>query len=888
LALLFHEKIGLGTVALDTQNMKNNYRILSILLVLACLSACGGSGSGRNPTSTAVVDSAMDSHGAMCVLESPLNTIGDSPVMAVNGTTFTMDHQPDAPGALELPISNPGPQPAGACTGNTSYRFGSGIYDTTGPIGGSPTGHSDLVGHVLPPQVPNGIHTRLYARAFAIESPCNGKRVMFVSDDHGFPSALLRQEIIKAIEEDPVLSKSYGSDNFMLSSTHTHAGTGGFGDGAVLPALPSGTPQTIDDVYALALGSGGGVNYFDSDNFQILVTGIVEAARRAHANLEAHVNPEIIRMSVGELLNANHNRDPLAYRQNSPLERARYLNENGNEIRVNKRFVQLDFVRKNRSAVGVLNWFGVHPTAMGNHNRLISSDTKGYASLGFEKLMGTVYEADSGSADNFVAAFAQTDEGDAVVDLFVFDPDVNGSDAPGAGVPYRNRYGTDDPYEFSDPGFALGSQKAVEAFGTKELAQALRQFGQGDTISGPVDYRAFWVDMSSITIDDPVVRDNIEFSDLPAALYADSPKTTCSSGAGLGFLAGAPNGFGMIAAGNACIASAPEPYLDDARNHYNGLFNGPNYFTVYADNTPTMVPIPSVLIADTVAPVLCLRAMVDPAIACHKEKPVVTEYPSYLAPFQIFRVGNLAILGLPWEITTMAARRLRQTVLDALAPVGVDTVVIAGLSNGYLSYLTTREEYSAQMYEGGSTVYGPWQLAAVQQESRRLALSLANEQPAPQGPDPETFSTGDPAPITTDQPADFGKLLVDAKPDYQQGDTVDVSWQAGYPGNDPKTMSSYLYVERQNAQGRWDIVATDRDPELVFVWHWSQNPILVAQHTVDLSTAQAMWKIPNNTPAGTYRIRHEGVYRLDASQEPEPYTGTTNIFKVVGNPAICP
>ena len=43
-------------------------------------------------------------------------------------------------------------------------------------------------------------------------------------------------------------------------------------------------------------------------------------------------------------------------------------------------------------------------------------------------------------------------------------------------------------------------------------------------------------------------------------------------------------------------------------------------------------------------------------------------------------------------------------------------------------------------------------------------------------------------------------------------DTVDVSWVAGYPGNDLKTMSSYLYVERQDAAGTWRVVTTDKDP----------------------------------------------------------------------------
>src|SRR3546814_3135328 len=83
----------------------------------------------------------------------------------------------------------------------------------------------------------------------------------------------------------------------------------------------------------------------------------------------------------------------------------------------------------------------------------------------------------------------------------------------------------------------------------------------------------------------------------------------------------------------------------------------------------------------------------------------ISDWNSDVCPsdlFQIFRIGNLAVLGVPFEVTTMSGRRLRKTVLDALSPVGVDTVIIAGLSNDYLHYMATREEYSAQMYEGSS------------------------------------------------------------------------------------------------------------------------------------------------------------------------------------------
>ncbi len=38
--------------------------------------------------------------------------------------------------------------------------------------------------------------------------------------------------------------------------------------------------------------------------------------------------------------------------------------------------------------------------------------------------------------------------------------------------------------------------------------------------------------------------------------------------------------------------------------------------------------------------------------------------------------------------------------------------MIAGLTNTYSSYITTREEYAAQRYEAASTIFGPSTLDA--------------------------------------------------------------------------------------------------------------------------------------------------------------------------------
>ena len=862
--------------------LKRRAWVLAVLPVVL-LAGCGGSNSpdGASPGQASLPPEAS------CVLKSPALAIGTTPELTVNGTTYTRSHVPDAPGPLETPRKNVG-SVEGPCRGNDRFRFGSGLYDTTGPIGGQPTGHADLAGMVLPPQPQIGIHTRLYARAFVIESPCNGKRVVYVSDDHTFSTALVRQEVLKRLAADASLGGKYSGDNVMLSATHTHAAGGGYGDPTVFPALPAGVPQPFIDVYSYAQSLALSVSPFDADNFEAIVDGITRAIVRAHRNLEAHPQTAAVKLSIGELLDTNRSRDPPAYKQNSPTERALYVNKAGNEIEVDKRFMQLSFVRDDGSAAGVLNWFGVHPTVMGNHGLMISSDNKGEASLGFEKLMRTRYVPDAttnDAADNFVAAFAQTDEGNSVPDLFIFDKDTNGSDAPGAGVPYRYRLGTDDPYDFDTPYYERGLPKASAIFGTKQLAQALRQYAKGDALSGPIDYRLFYVDMSAVTIDDPLITERSTFADLPAALYPQQ-RNTCTGAVGLGKLVGGANGPAFGAAGFACVVDAPVDVTNDLRNHYNGLFNGSGAITAVVEGNKINVPVNGVALYSVVTPVLCTAQLLMPQYECQREKVVVTEFGGSPAPIQLFRIGNLAILGVPWEVTTMAGRRLRETVLDVLAPIGIDTVVISGLSNAYLDYMTTREEYAAQLYEGASTNYGPWQLAAAQQQARKLAQSMVANTAAPAGVTPEALALGPASPITIDAAAEFGTVVEDAKAQYARGQTVEVSFVGGYPGNDLKRMSSYLFVERRQGDA-WITVATDKDPELMFIWDGSTNVVSTLGHYVARSENRAVWTIPRNAAAGVYRIRHEGVSRASTDAAPVPYSGVSSVFELTGEAAQC-
>ena len=52
------------------------------------------------------------------------------------------------------------------------------------------------------------------------------------------------------------------------------------------------------------------------------------------------------------------------------------------------------------------------------------------------------------------------------------------------------------------------------------------------------------------------------------------------------------------------------------------------------------------------------------------------------------------------------------------------TVVLAGLTNTYSSYITTFEEYQIQRYEGASTIFGPHTLDAYIQVYWPPSLSL--------------------------------------------------------------------------------------------------------------------------------------------------------------------
>lgn len=279
-------------------------------------------------------------------------------------------------------------------------------------------------------------------------------------------------------------------------------------------------------------------------------------------------------------------------------------------------------------------------------------------------------------------------------------------------------------------------------------------------------------------------------------------------------------------------------------------------------------------------------------------------------PVQVLLIGSLAVVALPFETTTMAGRRVVSTALASLLGLGgpgseasptpiAKRGVVAGLSNAYCGYMTTREEYAAQHYEGASTHFGPNQLAACLQHVHDLCSAIASMpaglqgvaacDPGPRPPAPPPMPRLALGVLHDNLPllprCQFGGVRrgYDAKKDYWAGhDTVEVRFWAGHPKNGlrPGPRGSFAEVQRLTAAGSqstssdegWEIVLDDNDIDTEF--EWRRIPI-------DCSEGIVRWRIAEATPSGTYRLALHGDYKSGWTGVLWPYRGVSSAFRVI-------
>lgn len=207
-------------------------------------------------------------------------------------------------------------------------------------------------------------------------------------------------------------------------------------------------------------------------------------------------------------------------------------------------------------------------------------------------------------------------------------------------------------------------------------------------------------------------------------------------------------------------------------------------------------------------------------VKCQAPKPILLDvahpYPfawvPTILPNQIVRIGNLYILAVPGEFTTMSGRRLRNAVELVLRnrgqwEEGRTRLVIAGLANSYSHYTATWEEFQVQRYEGASTLYGPHSSAAYRQIFTGLINSMLDGTTLPAGPTPLdmrkkvlSFHT----PVVVDGHPwgiPFGSVRtdVDTKKTYTAGDTVKATFWCASPRNNVLLEGSFMAVDKKTA-----------------------------------------------------------------------------------------
>ncbi len=206
--------------------------------------------------------------------------------------------------------------------------------------------------------------------------------------------------------------------------------------------------------------------------------------------------------------------------------------------------------------------------------------------------------------------------------------------------------------------------------------------------------------------------------------------------------------------------------------------------------------------------------------------------------FQVLRIGDRLLLAAPGEPSVEMARRFVAAV-RAVLPRGVSEAFVVGLSNDYLGYFTTPEEYEVQHYEGGHTVFGVWTSLLAQQAFVDLARALATGAPAPAPDSPATLGTTPPGAASVGATTD-GELTAQPPAAVERHGLVSIGWSGGDGGTDRPLDAPFLVLER-NAGGRWQPVATDLGNS--FVWQEGSG------------SYAARYDVPGDLPLGTYRLR---------------------------------
>jgi neutral ceramidase len=226
------------------------------------------------------------------------------------------------------------------------------------------------------------------------------------------------------------------------------------------------------------------------------------------------------------------------------------------------------------------------------------------------------------------------------------------------------------------------------------------------------------------------------------------------------------------------------------------------------------------------------------------------QFPTAI-PLTAVRIADRVVVTVPGEMTSGMGRRLRSAVLRAGAGAGIRRIVISGVANDFVQYVTTPEEYDRQHYEGGSTLFGRAEGIFIQERLAELVRRLVRGRPAPP---PDPF---DPRNGVFDRAAGFGRGAASGRILRQPRairrlQRARFRWSGGPRGRDRPLDRAFVTVQRL-VGGRWQKAADDLGLHIL----WTVGPE---------GRYEARWEAPPWAPLGRYRFRiTANRYRLTSA-----------------------
>jgi neutral ceramidase len=196
-------------------------------------------------------------------------------------------------------------------------------------------------------------------------------------------------------------------------------------------------------------------------------------------------------------------------------------------------------------------------------------------------------------------------------------------------------------------------------------------------------------------------------------------------------------------------------------------------------------------------------------------------------PVQVLLLDTTALVGLPFEITVEAGRRLEQAVHDGFsaASSAVDRVVLSSTANDYWDYLTTPEEYDRQCYEGASNLFGPRTLAFVGAAAGDLAGEVAVADLVDDALSDRSFHGKVHRYLPSEHPAGSGpprRAAASGAVCVEADRWEDSYWEFRWTGGEPGTLhwdERLVRVERLVAPGVWERMGDPTGPVDDAGWH---------------------------------------------------------------------